>query len=415
MEFANSPTLVFHYKNKDLDRFLRYFPILAIAILGMIPVVLWHSLPSGAFNQINWLDVWQKLSVKPIELTKIIIALIAVPVSIWVQSLHNKNARLLLDDKSLRYVSGLPLLNRFLDWRLDLDAIGSGKDKLRLTGRLYGKQPWLLYRIAWGSTGFKQMRPAAWVLPNQIDPPVTKPTSFFGYVNWKKPENAAYLEQQFSQIPLVKALTQREVNVPKIANASEFTGIDLMSHPRMKVAVFSFFTLLVGAFVLFHLMRHQHYFSQPPFILLIIFGILAGLFMFGWLWREKQDAETATNRASFRGTQVLLACLFAVSAGLCAPSLPLLLASTLQTSQEQIFSLQKSPLKLKASAEANMPDIQPSQALEYWLSLKDSEAVTLPVSRGLAGLWWQYDSESLQDKVEAFYASHNLSPKKPRN
>jgi hypothetical protein len=84
-------------------------------------------------------------------------------------------------------------------------------------------------------------------------------------------------------------------------------------------------------------------------------------------------------------------------------------ASMLQTSQEQSFELQKSPLLLKSSLPTSMPAIQPTQALEYWQSLKDGEVINLPISRGFAGLWWQYDSSVLQDKVEAFYSSQPMS------
>ncbi|MEY4585340.1 MAG: hypothetical protein RJB10_1837, partial [Pseudomonadota bacterium] len=64
---------------------------------------------------------------------------------------------------------------------------------------------------------------------------------------------------------------------------------------------------------------------------------------------------------------------------------------------------------LKSDLPINMPSIQPTQAFEYWQSLKDGEVVKLPVSRGFAGLWWQYDSSVLQDKVEAFYSSQPMS------
>jgi hypothetical protein len=409
MDFNQNTPLVFNWKNEDLDKVLKFAPLVGVVLLGIIPLILWLSFPSGFFSQIDWGEIGRKMLQKPDFLLAIFLYPVVGIATHFMMSKHRKNARLTLGDNTLNYSSGLPLLSRWFDWQLDLEDVRSGKLKLNLNGRKYGKHPLALYRFSWGVSGLRQFRPAAWVLPNQTALPFKEPTSFMGYVSWKKPENAALLEEQFSQLPLIKALTQRGVNVPKIANTTEATGLDLMAHPRMKVAVISFFVALVGAFVLFHLMRHQHYFSAPPISYQLIAGAFAGLLMFAWLWGEKPDAGNTAEQAGFRGTQVLLACLFAVSAGLCAPSVPLLFASILQTSQEQSFELQKSPLLLKSSLPTNMPAIQPTQALDYWQSLKDGEVINLPVSRGFAGLWWQYDSSVLQDKVEAFYSSQPMS------
>ena len=406
MDMQQNQPLVFHWKNQDIDKVLKFAPFVGVILLGMIPLIIWLGFPKEVLRQINWNEMGRKLLQKPDFLLVNFLYITVGITANFMLSKHQKNARLNLDDNTLSYSSGLPFLRRWFDWQLDLEAMRSKKLKLRLTGRKYGKQPLLLYRFSWGFSGFRQMRPAAWVLPNQANVPVKKePTSFMGYVSWTKPENAALLEEQFSQLPLIKALTQRGIDVPKIAKTSEFTGLDLMAYPRMKVAVISFFATLVGAFVLFHLMRHQHYFSLPPLSLQLTFGALAGLFMFAWLWGEKPNPGNTAEQTGFRGTQVLLAGLFAVSAGLCAPSLPLLLGSTFQSSHEQAFTLQKLPLALKGIDPSDMPTIQPTQAIEYWQSLKDGEVVNLPVSRGLAGLWWQYDSSGLQNKVEVFYGS----------
>lgn len=409
MDFNQNTPLVFHWKNEDLDKVLKFAPFVGAILLGIIPLVIWLSFPNETLRQIDWSEMGRKMLQKPDFLIAIILYPIVGIATHFMMSKHQKNARLTLGDHALNYSSGLPLLSRWFDWRLDLEDIRTGKLKLNLTGRKYGKQPLALYRFSWGVSGLRQLRPAAWILPNQTTLPLKQPSSFMGYVSWKKPENAALLEEQFSQLPLIKALTQRGIGVPKIANTSEAAGLDLMAHPRMKVAVISFFVTLVGAFVLFHLMRHQHYFSQPSFSYQLIAGVLAGLIMFAWLWGEKPAAGTTAAQAGFRGTQVLLACLFAVSAGLCAPSVPLLMASTLQSSQEHAFTLQKQPLALKSIDQSDMPSIQPAQALEYWQSLKDGEVINLPVSSGFAGLWWQYDSSVLLDKVEAFYSSQPMS------
>ena len=409
MDFNQNTPLVFHWKNEELDKFLKFSPLVGLILLGITSLILLTSIPSGFFSQIDWGEIGRKLLLKPGSLLAISLHLVLGITTYFMLTKHQKNARLTLDDNTLSYSSGLPLLRRWLDWRLDLEAIRSGKIKLRFSGNELGAQPVLMYRLSWGISGLRQIRPAAWILPNQTTLPAQKPTSFFGLVNWKKPEKMALLQHQFDQLPLINALMQRDVSVPKVSKKREGAGLDLMANPRMKVAVITFFVTLVGAFVVFHLMRHQHYFSQPSFSYQLIAGVLAGLIMFAWLWGEKPAAGTNAEQASFRGTQVLLACLFAVSAGLCAPSVPLLMTSTLQSSQEHAFTLQKQPLALKSIDQSDMPSIQPAQALEYWQSLKEGEVINLPVSRGFAGLWWQYDSSVLQDKVEAFYSSQPMS------
>lgn len=412
MDFNQNTPLVFHWRNEELDKFLKFAPLVGVLLFGIIPLIIWLSFPSGFFSQIDWGEIGRKLLQKPDFLLAIFLYPVIGITAYFMLSKHQKNARLTLSNDAMSYSSGLPLLSRWFDWHLDLETIRSKEVKLRLTGRKYGKQPLFLYRFSWGVGGIRQMRPAAWVLPNQVDLPVKEPTSFMGYVSWSKPENAALLEEQFSQLPLIKALTQRGIDLPKIANTSEYTGLDLMANPRMKIAVISFFATLVGAFVLFHLMRHQHYFASLPMSWLFIFGALAGLAMLAWLWAEEPTEGSLADKAGFRFTQVLLACLVAVSAGLCAPSLPLLFSISFQTAQEQTFSLQKMPLILKSTGASDMPEIQPTQALEYWQSLKEGEVVTLTVRRGLAGLWWQYDSSELQNKVEAFYGAQPISPAK---
>ena len=412
MDFNQNTPLVFHYKNKELDSFLKYFPIFGVAILAMIPVILWSSIPSGTFSQINWSEIWQKTTMAPAKLVSLFFHFAIAIVVYWMTSKHAKNARITLDANSLHYSFGLPFLNRWLDWRVDFSDLRSGKTSFQLIKHQRLVVPNVKdYSLTLGRSGLKRIQPYSWLLPDQVVAPAQKRSKLvFDLLQGRRPEDKILLQNEFNQLPLVNALINRSVNLPKLENAGRHqVGLDLMAHPRMKVAVISFFVTLVGAFVLFHLMRHQHYFSVPSLVWLLAFGALAGLLMFAWLWGEKPDAGNKAERDSFLGTQVLLACLFAVSAGLCAPSLPLLLASTTQSATDEKFTLQKLPLLLKSTDEQNMPSIQPAQALEYWESLKEGEVISLPVSKGFAGLWWQYDSSVLQDKVETFYNSQPMS------
>jgi hypothetical protein len=408
MEIPDNPTLVFQYKNKELDRFLRYFPIFGAAILGMIPIILWSSIPSGTFSQINWSEIWQKTTMAPAKLLSVFFHFTIVIVVYWMTSIHAKNARIALDANSLSYSFGVPILSRWLDWRLDFVDLHSSKTSFQLIKYQRLVLPNIKdYHLTLGRYGLRRIHPYSWVFPGQMAVQIQKRSKLvFDLLQGKRPEDKILLQNEFNQLPLVNALINFGINLPKLESAGRHqVGQDLMSHPRMKVVVIGFFVTLAVAFALFHLMRHQHYFSTPHISYQLLGGALAGVFMYAWLWGEKPNTGNTAEQAGFRGTQVLLACLFAVSAGLCVPSLPLLLTSIVQSSQDQTFSIQKSPLMLKASLPANMPDIQPTQASEYWQSLKEGEAVTLPISRGLAGLWWQYDIRVLQNKVELFYDS----------
>ena len=153
-------------------------------------------------------------------------------------------------------------------------------------------------------------------------------------------------------------------------------------------------------------MRHHQYFTSPPVLVWIAFGSAAGLGMLAWVWPEhpgEVNTATAAGTIGFRSTQMLLAALVEVAAGLCAPSLPLALSSATQVPQDIAFELKNSPLRLRAAAASGLPDVRPNQALDYWLSQPEGTAFSLPIRPGVAGLWWQFDSRVLDDRLDAFY------------
>lgn len=402
--------LIFHWRQGQDERGRRFdLAVLGIALIAML-VGIWvlFPFPIEIFAKIDWSGFWKKVLHSPEGLVKgVLVPLIALLV-LWAQVVHKKRARLTLDIDTLRYSSGVPVLGRWLDWTLDLETLRSNKLSLTVIGEAYGAQPLKCYRLAWGVGQLRQLRPTAWYLPDQPRVQPVRPKSFFGLIRWQTPENQSVLQEQFNQLPLVQALRQRGVELRPITGKRQIPGLDLMAYPRMKVAVISFFVGLFSAFALFHLTRHQHYFVQPPVATWIAFGTLVGFGMLGWLWFERPaeaSLASAGGTIEFRYAQGLLAVLLAVAAGLCAPSLPLAFANVTQASQALFFVLQKSPLLLQAKNANEMPGIQPMQATEYWLSLPEGEAILLPVRRGIAGLWWQFDSSVLQDRIEAFYDS----------
>lgn len=411
MNFNQNTPLVFQWRNRDVTKLLKFAPIIGLLSLSIIPIIFWLAFPAESLSQIDWSAMWQKMLLKPKGLVIFITYPIFAAATYWGFYQHQKNAKLTLTHDFLVYSSGIPLINRLIDWRLDLNEFRADKLAFGLIGRpISNSQPLLGYALTWGWNKSKQLRPAAWVLPNQIEVQPASSFSFWRYISWKKPENQLRLQQQFDQLPLIQTLKECDIELPRLFASKQMTGLDLMAHPRMKAVVISFFVALAGAFVLFHLMRHQHYFVALPTLAQYALGVFVGLCTFVWLWTEKISKDVSTDKAGLRTTQILLAFLMAVPAGLCSPSLPLLLSNLLQPAQEQTFSLQKIPLTLKSNDSANMPDILLAQAHEYWLSLPEGEPVSLPVRKGFAGLWWQYDSSVLQDKVEQFYDAQPRMP-----
>lgn len=409
MEFNQNAPLVFHWKTLEHKPAVKILQGIGVVFVIAAMAILWFLLPPLNLGKIDWSAAWRRWVDMPGSYMIFIYPIVG-GIVFWLQKIHYKYARLIVDNDSMRYESGVPLISRWLDWSLDLNAVRIKKIKLQISGNKLGPHPILLYRVSWGVGNVRQVRPSAWVLSNQAAAALEKPITRFGLTNWNSTENAALLQKQFEQLPLINALIQREVDIPKVLNNRELNGLDLMAYPRMKAVVISFFVALAGAFVLFHLMRHQHYFVALPKLGQYAFGAVVGLCTLVWLWTEKLPKDVSTDKAGLRTTQILLAFLMAVPAGLCAPSLPLLVSNLLQSAEEQTFSLQKIPLTLKSKDPTNMPDILPTQAHEYWKSLPEGESVSLPVRKGLAGLWWQYDSSVLQDKVEQFY---DAQPRKP--
>jgi hypothetical protein len=406
--------LVFHWSDPLQERMERV-AYLGIALLFLaIPIMLFFIFPMEKIAKMDWVNIWQKLSQKPLLLAQTGAFLVLYPfgfgIAMWAQKTHKKRARIWLDDESVRYVSGLPWIGKWIDWTWDLEAIRSKKLVLKVVNIPLNGQPLRMCRLSWGQFVNKQMRPYVWQLSGQTMALATKPQSFLGLVRWNTPANATLLQQQFDQLPFVAALRQRGITLPPVSGkAQHYPGIDLMAQPRMKLAVWSFFGAMVSAFALFHAMRHQHYFTAPPGSVWIGMGLFAGLGLLAWLWQEQVEgvAQEGKKLLEFRATQVVIAGLFALAVGLCAPSLPLVLSSLAKSSQETTFTLQKSPLLLRAKQGGGIPDFAPLQALDYWVSLPNGENVTLPVRQGFAGWWWQFDSSVLSEKLDKFYDAHD--------
>ncbi len=329
-------------------------------------------------------------------------------------ALHLRRARLVLDDQSLRYTSGLPLVWRWLDWTLDLEALRSGAVSWQLQGAPVPVNPLSALRLTWKGRAPQGLSPARWYLPGEPEPDeVVRPHSVGGLVLWNSARNLPVVQQMFESLPLVRALRERGVPVPipDGRRRSGSAGTDLMAYPRMKAVVIGFFVALGAAALLFHAMRHQHYFIAPPVGIWLAVAASAGFLVLAWMWPEgalHHGSPTVSERAGFRVTQLLVAALAAVPAGLCAPALPLLWAWSIEAPRTVVFTVApplQSPSRvvLNAQQDGNVPPIEPTQAIGYWMSLQPGETVELPVRRGVAGLWWQFDSHVLERRLEAYY------------
>ncbi|MES2609454.1 MAG: hypothetical protein V4679_04390 [Pseudomonadota bacterium] len=330
-------------------------------------------------------------------------------------ALHRRRARLVLDGQSLRYTSGLPIVWRWLDWQLDLEALRSGAVAWQLQGAPVPANPLSTLRLTWKSGARLGLSPARWYLPQEpeLDDGV-RPHSLAGLVLWNSAKNLPMVQQMFENLPLVRALRERGVPVPiPDGRPSGAAGTDLMAYPRMKAVVLGFFVALAAAGLLFHAMRNQHYFTAPPIGIWLAVAAIAGLLVLAWMWpdsalRHGSAMPTASERVGFRATQLLVAALAAVPVGLCAPSLPLLLTWATEPPRTVVFAVappvpSPSRVLLQAQQSGDVPPVEPRQAIGYWLSLHPGDAVELPVRRGVAGLWWQFDSSVLEGRLEAYY------------
>ena len=386
--------------------------MVAAALLLLFPVA---AVSPGA---IDWPLAWQSLLEKPGKLfVPIFYLLIVLPVTIASQK-RLRNARLILDDRTLRYQSGLPFVSRWLDWSLDLNAIRSQQLAFRVVVLPGGSLSPQLYTVAWGASKHSgdrsnhTLRPGDWHLANQTS--VAPKRSFLALPTKPSAQAAARLQAELQALPLVQALEQRGIVLPPITTKPANVGLDLMAYARLRVAVYAFFALLALAGLLMVSVRHSYYFASPPLEVWLAFGAVAWACTLAWLWAETTaDQESGSGphaetepAKGLRATQLIVAAFVGLACGLCAPSLPLAYADLLQTPEARLFALQKHPLQLVVTDRANTtPPIQLEQATEYWQSLRAGSAIVLPVREGVSGLWWQYDATAVREKWIVFYAN----------
>lgn len=416
--YTMQPPLIFRWRPASSAVPQSVALILAIFAVAAMGIAFWLLPNTGAaVSSIDWPWMWQKAAQAPGKLVPLMLYSAAAVVAIGMRHMYKNRARLILDEHALRHRSGMPVLNRWLDWSLDLDAVRSQALSLSPVIHPRGGHALRFYAVTWGTARSRgalgpQLRPASWYLPEQAQ---ARPALFVDFVWWPSERSRAALQQRFLALPLVQALSQRDIVLPPVTAKPPPIGLDLMVYARMRVAVYLFFGLLFLAVVLLLSMRNTYYFAAPPLTAWLVCAGAADLCMLAWMWGEnasagvaRQGDAVAAQPMGFRATQVLLATLVGVAAGLCAPSLPLALSSLTHASEEQAFVLHRLPLELVPRGAGDMPSIQALKASEYWQSLPDGETVTLPVRRGALGLWWQFDASAVREKWIAYYDAHPL-------
>ena len=364
---------------------------------------------------------WQSLKPRQVfqltvELPLYLLGFIAF---LWIQR-RLRGSRLHISHAHMRHTSGLPeglaqLLKQ--NWTLSLDDVRSGKIHLTLSGaaRAHASLAW--FAIQWNADGappgwlkkqltLQRLVPAGWFLIGEsAREPIEAPKGLFwrSLNPWATPAGEVLLQKAFNQLPVIAALRAHGVSVPPLATARRNLpggSIDLMAYPRIKALVLSFFSLLVGAGVMFHLMRHQHFFhAPPPGVWAAIGGLCA---VAGWLWLR---TEQAPAESSFKQTQVLIAALFGVAAALAAPSALLAVNAALTPPRLVAVTVNQAPLQIMPD-DKSIPPFSPSQAKEFWAERGALSGRQITVRKGLFGMW-QYDSEPFEEEVWAFYKTYN--------
>lgn len=176
MKSTHSP-LIFHWRDATgpLSK-VGVWLTFAIAVV-IIAVYLWSfSIPWSSWP---WKAIWQRFLDSPGKFVGLSLLYSTIPlVTSVVVVLRKRYARLTLDDRWLSYNCGLPILSKWLDWTLDLDAVRSEQLKLGLAPNPAGSYALSLYTLTWRDTQenrgvrARQLRPANWRF---LDQPVVRP------------------------------------------------------------------------------------------------------------------------------------------------------------------------------------------------------------------------------------------------
>ena len=410
------PTQVFtrrSVKIKPVTKVVLWLFLAGVALIGwrlysLFPPAVWQRAVASTLEK-----GFASLPLKWLELLAGLAASLGI---LWVQWKQERSARLQLDEHWLRLDSGVPLLRRWLDWRLSLDDVRSGRTPLRLNGMAIGSQALWIFRVGWGLSGLRQFQPAAWIPDTEsngadlLQPFASggerPPHRPLGYVHWGHPDNAVWLQQRFDALPLVRALRQQGIELPPLARApSNRAGVDLLRYRRLRISLKWVLPsgLVLGA-VLQHLARHQHYFSPWSMSGWVAIALSIALLTGVWLWRDTPaKGMHRGDEWSVRMAQGLVAVLVAVVVPWGLQATPLVLANWFVAPHSVDFVLNRDRDRLVPESGASISkSILIDAAAPFWTAQGREVLQPLPVRSGLGGLWQQYDAEELNGRIADF-------------
>jgi hypothetical protein len=345
---------------------------------------------------------------------------------LWVQWKQRRSGRLLLDEHWLRLDSGVPLLRHWLDWRLSLDDVRSGQTPLLLNGMAIGSNALRMYSVGWGLSGLPRFHPAAWIPKgaNNVCVPASPtggagsddlpPHRPLGYIGWRHPDNAAWLQQRFNALPLVNALRQQGIELPPLDRArGNGAGVDLLRYGRLRSTLTGVLptAFALGA-LLQHLARHQHYFSPWSMATWATIALLIAVLTGVWLWRDEPAQGMHRRDAwSIRMAQGLVAILVALVVPWGLQAMPLALAHGLVTPLNVDFVLDRDHHRLVPEPGAPVSkSVLLDGAAPFWATQDNGSLQPLPVRVGPGGMWQQYDVEALNKRIADFFDQQNRTP-----
>ncbi len=391
---------------------------IGLCLVGMLVLLvqLYQMFPPEAWKA-ALTDAALKRLLNGGQMMALVLWLLAAGIAIWYQSHFKRRARILLDAQELRFECGVPMLRRWLDWRLSLADVRAGKVSFVLRGLPMGSNALDLFQVGWGYSGLRRFAPARWVSLGhdvlQGEPPaLTKGTDSdelpphrpLGWVRWSHPENAAWLQQRYEALPLVAALRQQGITLPPLHPAGERTGVDLLRYPRLGFALTRALPVVVvlGA-ALQHLARYQHYFAPWPLAVWVLPVLVIALLSAAWLWRDSPAEGMSQGDAwSVRFAQVLVAGLWAVLLSWGLQAMPLVLAQRLAVPVNVDFVLDRASLHLVPEpGSATTQRIALDSTTAFWIAQSPGTIQALTVRDGW-GLWQQYDAEDLNRRIAEF-------------
>lgn len=329
--------------------------------------------------------------------------MIVIVVLSWLRGAGQSRARMDLTGDALIFRSNDPLLSRWQDWTLDLNAVRKGDIQLYwLKNGLAGP---LACELRWGDWQ-RSFQPMAWRMPDQPAPVISKPQSTLGLVRWDSPENQEIMQDALLTSPLIKALIESGVPLPSWSGSKPGPGIDLFRHPRIKaVLTIGFGAFLVGL-LLFFLTSHQTFASS---LYRWPLGLIAvGLMMLAWQWMRIEQPHH-DERPALPGELQLAKRLSAVLAGgMVTAILPLLLqAGTLAAVSPKparyVMQRLPAPHLVPEAGQPGLPVIELSPLTRAADELPTGIQVQLELRRGFRGWWWQYDMTPLTEAVRGRY------------